>query len=204
MLAAEQPVKNLAVPDHLIRAGPMRIVGGSFRGRRLATPNSDRIRPTTDRTRESLFNILAHQFDFAEKRVIDLFAGTGALGLEAMSRGCSYALFVEESAEGRGLLRTNIESFGLQGNSRIFKRDATKLGEAGIINPFDLAFLDPPYDKGLGEKALEQLRLGKWLNKHATIVLEERKASMPGALEGFEEADRRDFGDTSISIRHLI
>lgn len=181
----------------------MRIVGGDFRGRRLATPASDRIRPTTDRTRESLFNILGHQIDFANKRVIDLFAGTGALGLEAMSRGCSYALFVEESAEGRGLLRTNIETLGLQGVSRIFKRDATKLGEAGTIQPFDLAFLDPPYDKGLGEKAMEQLRQGQWLNKEAIIILEERKASMPDVLEGFDEIDRRDFGDTSISIRRL-
>lgn len=181
----------------------MRIVGGSFRGRRLATPASDRIRPTTDRTRESLFNILAHKIDFQGKRVIDLFAGTGALGIEAMSRGCIYALFVEESAEGRGLLRTNIETFSLQGSSRIFKRDAAKLGEAGTIQPFDLAFLDPPYGKGLGEKAMEQLRVGKWLNMDAIVVLEERKASMPGHLPGYEEIDRRDFGDTSISIRHL-
>ena len=181
----------------------MRIVGGNFRGRRLATPASDKIRPTTDRTRESLFNILGHQIEFTNKRVIDLFAGTGALGLEAVSRGCSYALFVEESTEGRGLLRTNIENFGLQGVSRIFKRDATKLGEAGIIQPFDFAFLDPPYDKGLGEQAMAQLRLGGWLNPNALIILEERKASMPGDLEGFVEIDRRDFGDTSISIRHL-
>ena len=181
----------------------MRIVGGSFRGRRLATPSSDRIRPTTDRTRESLFNILSHRIDFENQRVIDLFAGTGALGLEALSRGCSYCLFVEESSEGRGLLRTNIDAFGLQGKTRIFKRDATKLGEAGTVAPFDLAFLDPPYDKGLGEKALEILRSGGWLADSAIVVLEERKSSMPGALPGYEEFDRRDFGDTAISLRCL-
>ena len=176
----------------------MRIVGGKFRGRKLQPPSSDRIRPTTDRTRESLFNILAHKIEFDGARVIDLFAGTGALGLEAMSRGCSYVLFVEESAEGRGLLRTNIEALGLQGNSRIFKRDATLLGEAGTIESFDLVFLDPPYGKGLGEKAMAALREGRWLSTGAVVILEERSDALPNSVDGFEEIDRRSFGDTSI------
>ena len=98
----------------------MRIVGGDFRGRSLATPRSDDIRPTTDRTREAVFNVLAHRFGdrVAGARVLDLFAGTGALGLEALSRGGSYGMFIEESAEGRGLIRTNVEAFGLTGRTK--------------------------------------------------------------------------------------
>ena len=134
----------------------MRIVGGEFRGRPLATPRSQAIRPTTDRTREAVFNVLAHRFAdrLAGARVLDLFAGTGALGLEAMSRGAAFCMFIEESAEGSGLIRTNVEAFGLTGRTKIFRRDATRLGEAGTIQPFGLVFADPPYGKGLGEMAL--------------------------------------------------
>ncbi|MGB7286508.1 MAG: 16S rRNA (guanine(966)-N(2))-methyltransferase RsmD [Salaquimonas sp.] len=178
----------------------MRIVGGKFRGRRLSTPSSDKIRPTTDRTRESLFNILGNQIDFEGKRVIDVFAGTGALGLEAMSRGCGYVLFVEESAEARGLLRTNVEALGLQGASRIFKRDATKIGEAGTITPFDLVFLDPPYGKQLGEQALAALVRGGWLSMDALIVLEERADCLPESLDGLSVLDTRIFGETGIML----
>lgn len=178
----------------------MRIVGGSFKGRRLATPNSDRIRPTTDRTRESLFNILSHKIEFEDARVIDLFAGTGALGLEAVSRGAKYALFVEESSEGRGVLRSNIETFGLQGASKVWRRDATKLGPIGQMSKFDIAFMDPPYGKGLGEGALEALRTGDWLTHDATIIVEESKGNLPHNPQGFELLDERSFGETQIGI----
>nr|MBA3446920.1 RsmD family RNA methyltransferase [Pseudaminobacter sp.] len=125
----------------------MRIVGGEFRGRPLAAPRTEAIRPTTDRTREALFNVLAHRFPERLKggRVLDLFAGTGALGLEAISRGAGFCMFIEESAEGRGLIRTNVEAFGLSGRTKIFRRDATSLGEAGTVQPFGLVFADPPY-----------------------------------------------------------
>lgn len=134
----------------------MRIVGGEFRGRTLAAPKSDDIRPTTDRARESLFNILSHAYPEAldGTRVLDLFAGTGAIGLEALSRGCRQVLFVEQGVEGRGLLRINIEALGLQGRAKIFRRDATDLGPVGTMEPFHLVFADPPYGKGLGERAL--------------------------------------------------
>lgn len=178
----------------------MRIVGGEYKGRRLATPQSNRIRPTTDRTRESLFNILSHKIEFNDARVIDLFAGTGALGLEAVSRGAKYALFVEESAEGRGLLRSNIETFGLQGNSKVWRRDATKLGPIGNISQFDLAFMDPPYGKGLGEGALNALREGDWLASDATIIVEESAGNLPQNPIGYELLDERNFGDTVIGI----
>ena len=178
----------------------MRIVGGEFRGRRLAAPRSDRIRPTSDRTRESVFNILSNRIELDGLRVIDLFAGTGALGLEALSRGASFALFVEEAAEARGLLRENIEALGLQGRARIYRRDATNLGEPGTLLPFDLAFLDPPYGKSLGERAVRQLVDGGWLKPGAMIVVEERMNAFPQALEGIEAIDRRGFGDTEIAF----
>ena len=180
----------------------MRIVGGEFRGRPLATPRSNAIRPTTDRTREALFNILAHRF--ADRldgaRVLDLFAGTGALGLEALSRGASFCLFVEESAEGRGLIRDNVESFGLTGRSKIFRRDATALGEAGTMQPFGLLFADPPYGKGLGERALRSARDGGWLLPGALCVVEEAAAAAFAPAGGFAVIDERGYGDTVIRI----
>ena len=176
----------------------MRIVGGEFRGRGLATPNSNDIRPTTDRTRESLFNILSHSYPEAldNARVLDLFAGTGAVGLEALSRGCRQALFVEMGAEGRGLLRTNIEAFGLTGRARVFRRDATDLGPAGTVEPFHFLFADPPYGKGLGEKAIASAANGGWLVPGALAVLEERADVYPVLQAGFDFVDDRLFGET--------
>src|SRR3954449_2968305 len=128
----------------------MRIVGGRWRGRSLAGPKSDAIRPTSDRLRETIFNILSHAYDDPVEgaRVLDLFAGTGALGLEALSRGAAFALLVDDAAEARALLRENVAALGLGGVSRIFRRDATRLGPAHPLEPFSLVFLDPPYGKG--------------------------------------------------------
>lgn len=179
----------------------MRIVAGSLRGRALATPAGDAVRPTSDRVREAVFNILLHGLggvDLTGARVIDLFAGTGALGLEALSRGADYCLFVEEGPEARALIRQNIESFGLMGVTRIFRRDATSLGPIGNMAPFSVAFLDPPYGKGLGEMALASLRDGGWLVPGATIVLEERAAEAVSLPSGFIELDRRTWGDTQV------
>jgi 16S rRNA (guanine966-N2)-methyltransferase len=178
----------------------MRIVAGRFRGRAIAAPSDFSIRPTSDRTREAVFNMLAARDRIEGARVIDLFAGTGALGLEAMSRGSSFALFIEESAQGHGLLRANIEALGLQGSTRIFRRDATDLGIPGTMEPFDLAFADPPYGKGLGERAATSLATGGWLKQGAMLVLEERASSAPSALEGFTLMEQRRFGDTTIGF----
>lgn len=179
----------------------MRVVGGRFRGRALAAPQHEGLRPTSDRVRESVFNILLHGiagFSLEGARVIDLFAGTGALGIEALSRGAGYCLFVEEAPEARALIRTNIEAMGLTGATRIFRRDATDLGPAGNMEPYALAFLDPPYGQGLGEKGLAALSGGGWLVPGAVVVLEER-ANAPVALpEGFAEIDRRSWGDTQV------
>ncbi|OJU49420.1 MAG: 16S rRNA (guanine(966)-N(2))-methyltransferase RsmD [Mesorhizobium sp. 61-13] len=178
----------------------MRIVGGEFRGRPLATPNTHAIRPTTDRTREAVFNVLAHRFpdNLDGARVLDLFAGTGALGLEALSRGAGYAMFIEESTEGRGLIRSNVEAFGLTGKTRIFRRDATALGEAGTLAPFNLLFADPPYGKGLGERALQSAQQGGWLALGALCVVEEAASAQFEPGSGFSIVDERSYGETVI------
>lgn len=176
----------------------MRIVGGRLRGRPLASPKSHAIRPTADRLREALFNILVHSFDdpVSGARALDLFAGTGALGLEALSRGADFTLFVDQGAEARALLRENVEALGLGGVSRVFRRDATKLGPAHPLVPFSLAFLDPPYGQGLAATALTSARDGAWFTKEALIVVEEAAKPSFSAPAGFGEVDRRRYDDT--------
>lgn len=180
----------------------MRIVGGQFKGRAIAAPQGRDTRPTSDRARESVFNVLAHA-DWSPglegRRVIDLFAGSGALGLEAMSRGAVFALFVETDAAARGAIRNNIEALGLFGNTRIHRRDATDLGAkpAGLGEPFDLVFLDPPYAKNLGERALAQLIKGEWITSDATIMLEVGAEETPN-LPAYETLDERAYGAAKV------
>ncbi len=179
----------------------MRIVAGKFRGAMLVAPKGDATRPTSDRVREALFNILEHgieDFDIEGARVLDLFAGTGALGLEALSRGAKYALFIDDAAEARGLIRRNIENLQLTGIAKIWRRGATKLGPAGNVDAFDLVFLDPPYGKGLGEEALKSVHEGGWIGTGGIAVFEEQAHAEIDVPEGFEELDRRVYGDTQI------
>src|SRR6476619_7522754 len=151
----------------------MRVVGGRLRGRNLAAPASRDIRPTADRLRESVFNILIHAYDdpIDGARVLDLCAGTGALGIEAISRGAGFALFVDNGAEARALLRNNVEALGLGGVTKVYRRDAADLGPAHPMEPFSLVFIDPPYGKGLADKALVSLRDGGWLTAGALLVV---------------------------------
>ena len=176
----------------------MRVVGGRLKGRNLASPATRDIRPTADRLRESVFNILMHAYDnpIQDARVLDLFAGTGALGIEAISRGAKFALFVDNGAEARALLRNNVEALGLGGVTKVYRRDATNLGPAHPMEPFSLVVLDPPYGKGLADKALASLREGGWLTPGALLVVEEAKAAAFVVPEGFEELERRAYDDT--------
>ena len=178
----------------------MRVVAGRLRSRPIAGPKSDALRPTADRLRESLFNILIHAYGdpVSGARVLDLFAGTGALGIEAISRGAAYALFVDDGVQARALLRDNTEQLGLGGVTRIFCRDATKLGPAHPLEPFTLAFLDPPYRKGLAEKALVAAREGGWLTSAALAVVEEAVDASFTTPTGFEEIERRQYDDTEL------
>ncbi len=176
----------------------MRVVGGRLRGRAIASPASQAIRPTQDRLRESLFNILMHAYGnpVDGARVLDLFAGTGALGIEAVSRGAAFALFVDNGAEARALLRKNVEALGLGGATKVYRRDATHLGPAHPLEPFSLVFLDPPYGQGRAERALASLRDGGWLTPDALVVVEESRAAGFIAPDGFEEFERRAYDDT--------
>ncbi|MGJ8529523.1 16S rRNA (guanine(966)-N(2))-methyltransferase RsmD [Maritalea sp.] len=180
----------------------MRIVAGKFRGKSLHSPETDEIRPTSDRVRENLFNILANHFGptFHEVRVLDLFAGTGALGLEALSRGAEHATFVDTGVEARALMRENIQDFGVAGQARMLRRDATDLGQVQRIPPCNLVFLDPPYSQGLGEKALAAALAGGWIADDAIIVWEEAKSAEVTIPEGLTELDQRNYGDTKILI----
>src|SRR5947209_9691845 len=180
----------------------MRVVGGRLKGRALASPASRDIRPTADRLRESLFNILVHGYGdpIEGARVLDLFAGTGALGIEAISRGAAFALFVDNGTEARALLRNNIEALGLGGVAKVFRRDAGDLGPAHPVEPFSLVFLDPPYRMKLAEKALVSLREGGWLAAGALLVVEEAKAAQFAAPEGFQELERRVYDDTGVGF----
>jgi 16S rRNA (guanine966-N2)-methyltransferase len=183
----------------------MRIVGGELRGRTLLAPKSQSIRPTADRLREALFNILTHSYDDAVEgaRVLDLFAGTGALGLEALSRGAAFVLFVDDGAEARALLRGNVDALGAGGATKVYRRDATRLGPAYPMEPFSLVFLDPPYGKGLAEQALVSARDGGWLTSGVLIVVEEAVDSGFAAPAGFAEIERRDYGDTQLVFLRL-
>jgi 16S rRNA (guanine966-N2)-methyltransferase len=184
----------------------MRVVAGRLRGRTIASPASRDIRPTADRLRESLFNILTHAYGdpVSGARVLDLFAGTGALGIEAISRGAAFALFVDNGAEARALLRQNVEGLGLGGVTKVYRRDATALGPAYPLEPFSLAFLDPPYGKGFGEKALVALRDGGWLVPGALVIVEEAVSAKFAAGEGFEELERRAYDDTEFVILRKV
>lgn len=158
------------------------------------------IRPTSDRLRESLFNILAHDPDVQIEgaRVLDLFAGTGALSFEAMSRGASFALMVDDGTEARGLLRGNQEALGLGGTTRIYRRDATRLGPISGLEPFGLVFCDPPYRKGLGEKALASALEGGWLRPGALALWEEAADAVLETPQGFTLVSERGYGDSVV------
>lgn len=181
----------------------MRIVAGRFRGRSLVAPAGSNTRPTSDRARQALFDVLSHA-DWAPPlvgaRVIDLFAGSGALGFEAISRGAGFGLFVETDEAARGAIRDNVEALGLFGETRVHRRDATDLGQrpASAGGPFDLAFLDPPYRMGLGERALASLMAGGWLKPEALIVLERAADEPAPTVAGFALADQRTWGAAGV------
>lgn len=182
----------------------MRIIAGAYKGRAITAPKGGATRPTADRTRESIFNLLAHRGDFTFEgaRAVDLFAGSGAMGFEAISRGAAFCLFVEIDAGARGAIRDNVEALGLFGNTRIHRRSATALGAkpAGVGPPFTLAFLDPPYRKDLAPPALIALAGGEWLAPGALVVVEQAKDEAPAIGAGYAELDRRIYGDTQVGF----
>jgi 16S rRNA (guanine966-N2)-methyltransferase len=183
----------------------MRITAGKFGGRSIAPPKDLSLRPTSDKVRQAVFNILEHKdfgfaFSIEGARVVDLFAGTGAMGLEALSRGARYALFVDDAAASRALIRQNVEALGLTGATKIWRRDAGGLGRLDTLAPFDLAFLDPPYRRNMLGPALAGLRDGEWLKPHALLVAEMAEEESLPPLAGYEILDDRAYGDTRVAI----
>ncbi len=182
----------------------MRITGGRLGGRRLIAPEDTSVRPTSDRTRQAIFNILQHNdfgtgFSLEGAAVLDLFAGTGALGIEALSHGARWCLLVDDSADSRAIQRENVEMLGLTGATRIWRRDACDLGPLGPSagGPFNLVFLDPPYRKDLIPKALTSLKDGGWLADKARLVAE-TDTSENFEAPGFTLLDERDYGETRV------
>ncbi|NEX45990.1 16S rRNA (guanine(966)-N(2))-methyltransferase RsmD [Pseudotabrizicola algicola] len=185
----------------------MRIIGGRARGLHLAPLGAGdaaaHLRPTPDRVRESIFNLLingGHDAPVQGARVLDLFAGTGALGLEALSRGAAHASFVEEGKTALALLRRNIALMRAEGETQVLRRDATRPGAQGGAG-FDLVFLDPPYGKGLGEKAIAACHAGGWFAPGAMIVWEEGSAPLPPP--GLDLVDQRRYGDTHVTLLRM-
>ena len=181
----------------------MRIVGGKHKGAQIFAPNNRLTRPTSDRVREAMFNILVHGvegFSLEGARVLDLFAGTGALGLEALSRGARYVHFVDDSTQARGVIRRNADTLGEIGRCKIWRRDVARLGACAPLPPFDLVFADPPYAKGLGVKALNVIVEGGWLNDEAVVVLEESAREEIELPAGLDMANERTYGDTQVII----
>jgi len=185
----------------------MRIIGGMYRGRVLVAPEGSATRPTSERVREALFNILSHgimQTRAAplpkDARVLDLFAGSGALGLEALSRGATRVLFVDNAPAARAAMRENIETLQAAGATKLYRRDAANLGpmESNCGGPFDLVFLDPPYHSGLIPPALDGLREGGWLNPDAVLVIEIASGEILPEHSGYTELDQRSYGDTML------
>jgi 16S rRNA (guanine966-N2)-methyltransferase len=177
----------------------VRIVAGSLKGRTITTPEGQGTRPTSDRARQAVFNVLEHAA-WAEPldgmRVMDLYAGSGALGFEAISRGAAFALFVETDEEARGAIRENADAYGVMGRSRVHRRSAIDLGSrpGSDGEAFDLAFLDPPYRKGLGEQTLARLLEGGWLKPGALVVFERGSDEPEIDTPGYERLDARNYG----------
>jgi len=177
----------------------LRIVAGSLKGRAIVAPEGQGTRPTSDRARQAVFNVLEHAA-WAEPlqgaRVIDLYAGSGALGFEAISRGAGFCLFVETDDGARGAIRENAEAYGLFGRTRVHRRSATDLGlrPGSAGEAFDLAFLDPPYRQGLGEQTLARLAEGRWLKPGALVVFERGSDEPEIDTPGYERLDARDYG----------
>ena len=189
----------------------MRITAGTLGGRTLVAPADARVRPTADKVRQAIFNILSHNdfgtgFRIEGACVADLFAGTGAMGIEALSRGAAFCLFVDDSAESRALIRRNVEALALTGTTKIWRRDATKLGPmaAGAGGPFELAMMDPPYRKGLIAPALASLVEGGWLAPHAVIVAEAAEDESIPSADGFSILDERVYGDTRVGFLKFV
>lgn len=183
---------------------PMRITAGALKGRPLLVPEGLQIRPTSDKVRQAVFNVLENRdfgqdFAIENARVLDLFAGSGALGIEALSRGASYAILIDQAALSRAALRGNVEAMGLTGRTKIWRRDACDLGR-NLSEAFDLIFLDPPYRKNMLAPALASLHAGRWLQSNSILVAESARDENIPSTDNYALVDERLYGDTRIAF----
>jgi len=178
----------------------LRIISGRFRQKRLFLPDQKTTRPTTDRVREAVFNVLLHTFhiDFSKVAVLDVFAGSGSMGLEALSRGAQHVSFVEKDPKVIQVLEKNIGAFLPLDKVTVFKMDALKLGKAKA--PVGLIFLDPPYQQGLIEPTVTHLLKQGWIDAETLICIESSKKDSPETLFGFDGLDKRIYGGSAISF----
>jgi 16S rRNA (guanine966-N2)-methyltransferase len=177
----------------------VRVIAGKLKGRSILSPSTEPIRPTSDRVRQAIFNILEHGGagrPIKGARVLDLFAGTGAFGIEALSRGAAHCLFVETGAGARGLIRRSLAMLNVDRFAQVMAEDATRLGAPPEGHTFDLVFIDPPYGKGLAQQALAALAANRWLADGATVVVEEEAAARVAWPDAFEVVEQRRWGDT--------
>jgi len=173
----------------------MRVISGSARGRRLKTPEDDRIRPTTDNVKESIFNII--QFDIEGRRVLDLFAGTGQLGIECLSRGAESVVFTDQSREAVQLIRENLKSCGLR--ATVLQQDALSYLRSG--GHFDLIFVDPPYDSNLYETVLEIINSVDILSDGGIIVCESRREKiLPEMCMPYRKRREYNYGKVKLTL----
>lgn len=182
----------------------MRVIGGTARGRRLAAPRGERVRPTADRVKEALFSILTSLLGNLEGlRVLDVFAGTGNLGIEALSRGCSEAIFVDSHRESAAIIRQNLTQLNLTDRGRVIVKDAASALQClnENIAPFNIIFLDPPYRQGLAEKVLGILASAPFVTRETIIVSESDSSEVfPERFGSLQQFDRRVYGDTALTF----
>ena len=180
----------------------MRIVTGEFKGRAIRTPEGEDTRPTSDRARQAVFNILEHAAwseGLEARRAMDVFAGSGAMGLEALSRGAAVCLFIDVAEASLAAVRANVAAFGLGMQARLLRQDASRLGRLSETEkPYDVAFLDPPYRKDLAGPALAALSAGGWLAPDAVVVLERGAGEAPIETPGYERLDQRRYGAAEV------
>ena len=180
----------------------MRITGGEARGRRLRAPRSGRVRPTADKVRQAVFNILEARYPIESTRLLDLFAGSGALGLDALSRGAAHVVFVEQNAAACGTIRANLERSGFGPRARVIRGDLPRaLRTVAAAEPYDGAFLDPPYGRDLCDATLRELGDGRWLSSGAWVVAEHAKEdAVEDGYGGLHRKMLRSYGHTAISL----
>jgi 16S rRNA (guanine(966)-N(2))-methyltransferase RsmD len=184
----------------------LRVISGSARGRRLLSPPNYRIRPTSDRVKEALFNILGNLLDvFDSCRVLDIFAGTGNLGVEALSRGACQAVFIDNNKESVTLVLRNLRLLGFEKKARVLEKEAITALRflEKREDPFQLVFIDPPYRQGLAGKVLEFLSASALINENSLVIVEFSVGEeVPTAIASLREFDRRAYGDTAIAFYH--